>query len=131
MGKIITGNETPEELVQYDKKILQTKNIVEFLGESVTNNQSENSINLSNFFINVDGDVNKSVITIKPSEDITVTSDNVCMFVRDSKIVKLEKIEPTQEIFNAQHLVFTSGNIKITNNNLTNVVIDFLLYKAN
>jgi len=27
-------------------------------------------------------------------------------------------------------LVFTSGDIKITNNNVTNVVVDFLLYKV-
>lgn len=130
MTKIITGNESPDELVQYDKKILQTKNYIEFLGESVVNNQSGNSLSLRDFVINVDGDVNKSTITIKPEENISISSDNICMFIRDSKIVKLEKIEPTQEVFNAQHFVFTSGDIKITNNNIINVVIDFLLYKV-
>lgn len=130
MAKIITGNESPEELVQYDKKILKTKNILEFLGESLTHNQSGNAIFLGNFLINVDVDVDKSTITIKPEESISVSSDSICMFIKDSKIVKLEKNEPTQEIFNAQHLVFTSGDIQITNNNITNVVIDFLLYKA-
>jgi len=130
MAKEITGNETPEELIQYDKKILQTINTVEFLGESVFNNQSGNSIYLGNFLINVDGNVDKSTITLKPDASITMSCDNVCMFIKDSKIILLEKIEPTQEVFNAQHLVFTSGDIKITNNNVTNVVVDFLLYKV-
>lgn len=130
MAKIITGNETPEELVQYDKKILQTKNQIEFVGESFINNQSNNSINLQNFVINVDGFVNKSTIIIKSNNNTQLSFDNACIFIRDSQILILQKDDVVPELSTVQHIIFVNGNIKLTNNNTTDVIIDILSYKV-
>jgi len=127
-GKVITGNEKPSELIQYDKKILKSKNILEFLGESITYNQSGNNIYLGDFKLNIDGEVNKIVTKINPSEFIEITSDNFCIFVKDSLPIKVEN-STTTELFIAQHLFFTKGSIKITNNNTDIVEIIYLSYK--